>query len=108
MYSKEKCLYSVLVSVCGNWRNAIYLQCSRCDRKCGGFLLSTNSDGSPVLFPVSDFEKITGEKIDPNECACVMTRETFEKLFHRWLIWHTAALESCCITEILNNQNEEV
>lgn len=90
----------------GDWRNAVYIACSSCPysgQGCGGYLLSANTDGVPILFPLPLFEELTGETVDKDECAGVLTRQAFEALYHMWLIWNTKTKDHCSIKQVLQN-----
>lgn len=103
MQQNKSVLYFFLSLTRGSWRNAFYLECPVCPYgkdSCGGYLLTTDTEGAPVIFPVTYFEKITGEKVDKNECAAVITKEAFESLFNRWLLWNVSNSKSCGVLQI--------
>lgn len=109
MNSESKCLYSFLCAIHGNWRNAVYLICSTCPylgQACGGHLLSADADGTPILFSVSQFERLTGETVEMGECAGTLSREAFECLYHMWLLWNTDTGTRCSIQQILQNAKQ--
>jgi hypothetical protein len=70
-YRSEKCsICTFLKAAQGNWRNAIYIGCSGCVRKeipCAGFLMSVDRDAKPILVELSQFQRITGERIYQDE-----------------------------------------
>ena len=104
MNSENKKLYSFMCATQGNWRNAIYIVCSSCPysgQSCDGHLLSATADGVPILFPCSLYEELTGESIDKNECAGVLTCQAFESLYHLWLIWNTPTKDQCSIIQVM-------
>lgn len=106
MNSESKKLYSFMRATQGDWRNAVYITCSSClysEQDCCGHLLSANRNGVPILFPLPLFEKLTGETVEKDECAGVLTLHAFESLYHMWLIWNTEAKNHCSIMQILQN-----
>ena len=84
-------LYELLFSCKGNWRNAIYIPCGLCPHPCkvdrSGYLAAIRQDGAPLLVSIRDFEKGTGERIDPGECIGTLSTDAFSSLFSRYLIW---------------------
>ena len=76
-------LYRFLRLTAGNYRNAIYIDCT-----CG-FLMIANQDAKPVLFPVRKFYELTGEYPQRDEMCGVMRRQAFENLYRGWLLWNT-------------------
>ena len=55
--------------------------------------------------PVLLFEKMTGDKVDKFECAAIIAKEAFEKLFHSWLVWNVTDPNTCSILQaILEDQ----
>lgn len=85
----------------GNWRNAIFVpcDCTACPYShkpvCEGFLLTSNSDGTPYLLSVEKYRSITKEPIDPAECCGTLTRQAFESLYTLYLQWHLASFQDC-------------
>ncbi len=104
MMQENNCLYSFFSLIRGSWRNAVYMECRVCPyekQNCGGYLLTTDTEGAPLLLPVSYFEKITGEKVEKAECAALISREAFESLFNRWLVWNISDSKSCCLLQLI-------
>lgn len=100
-----KTLYRFLSLTQGVWQNAVYVGCAHCPYSgtgCGGHLLTTDAEGAPFLFPVSQLEALTGEKVDKFECAAVITKEVFEKLFYRWLVWNVTDPDACSILQVIS------
>lgn len=93
------CFYDFLSGCGGNWRNAIFLSCASCAHPCKdagcGYLLTADSTGKPMLFPVSRFEELAGQKIDPAECIGQLSRSAFEALYHRHLQWQLDSAQHC-------------
>lgn len=92
-------LYELLFSCKGNWRNAIYVPCGPCPHPCkvdrSGCLAATRQDGAPLLVSIRDFEKETGERIDPGECIGTLNKDAFSSLFSNYLTWEMSSSEQC-------------
>lgn len=71
--------YSFLRAVQGNWRNALFIQCSQaacpCEvsQSCQGFLLTADAEGIPLLMPVSEICRLTGESVEATDCRGLLT-----------------------------------
>ena len=92
-------LYELLFSCKGNWRNAIYVPCGPCPQPCkidrSSCLAATRQDGAPLLVSIRDFEKETGERIDPGECIGTLSKDAFSSLFSKYLTWEMSSSEQC-------------
>ena len=92
-------LYELLFNCKGNWRNAIYIPCGPCPHPCkvdrSGCLAAIRKDGAPLLVSILDFEKGTGERIDPYECIGTLSKDAFSSLFSRYLTWEMSSSEQC-------------
>ena len=92
-------LYGLLFNCKGNWRNAIYVPCGPCPHPCkvdrSGCLAAIRQDGSPLLVSIREFEKETGERIDPGECIGTLNKDAFSSLFSRYLTWEMSSSEQC-------------
>ena len=92
-------LYELLFNCKGNWRNAIYIPCGPCPHPCkvdrSGCLMATRQDGAPLLVSVQDFEKETGERIDPGDCIGTLSKDAFSSLFSNYLTWEMSSSEQC-------------
>ena len=100
----SKTLYQILQSTQGSWRNAFYVDCIECPygrTDCRGHLLTANAEGAPLLLPILLFEKMTGDKVDKFECAAIIAKEAFEKLFHSWLVWNVTDPNTCSILQVI-------
>ena len=42
-----------------------------------------------------DFEKETGEQIDPGDCIGTLSKDAFSSLFSRYLTWEMSSSEQC-------------
>lgn len=103
-------LYRFLNLVDGSWRNAIYLECGVCPyglHTCGDHLLAVDHDGTPVLYSVTFFQQVTGEHIDRSECAAVLHRSAFERLYSKWLFWHLPRSYRCHIRQLTPQPDEK-
>lgn len=92
-------LYELLFNCKGNWRNAIYIPCGPCPYPCkvdrSGCLMAIRQDGAPLLVSIQDFEKETGERIDPGDCIGTLNKEAFSSLYSRYLTWEMTSSEQC-------------
>lgn len=97
-------LYSFFKSVRGNWRNAIFIQCSSCSCQratpCGGFLMTIHADGIPILISVKTIQQLSGETIDPNECIAILDKQTFETIYGLYIEWHTTSSSGCPLEQL--------
>ena len=101
---QQDSLYRFLNSVRGSWRNAVYVECRRCpygQHDCSDFLLTTNADGVPLIYPVREFQQKTGEQIDRAECTTIISQAAFWNLFYKWLLWNVKDPSTCSILQIL-------
>lgn len=104
MFQNKPKLYSFLSLTRGSWRNAFFIECTSCpygNLGCKGHLMTTDTDGTPLLVSVPSFERISNEKIDKIECASVITKEAFESLFNRWLVWNITNTKDCSIMQLV-------
>lgn len=85
MTSSTKLFYQFLSACRGNWRNSIYITCGGPDHP--GYLLSADRDGKPMLMPITQFQQLTGEQIDPTECCGQLSGEAFRCLYAQYLLW---------------------
>ena len=70
-------LYTFLRSCRGSWRETIYIECRCCpygNPACSGYLLTTDRDDAPHLFSTNRFSQLTGDSVDKEECAAVLSR----------------------------------
>ncbi len=103
---QSKCKwYPFLQAVRGNWRNALFINCSNCpyrQQPCPGFFLAADAEGKPLIVPVGAFQEITGQKIEPEECHGSLSRQVFEDAFSLYLEWYTASTEKCPLWQLCN------
>jgi hypothetical protein len=88
----------------GNWRNAIYIGCSGCAQKespCTGFLMSADRDAKPILVELTQFQRLTGERVYQDDCAGILSRQAFESAYAQWLLWEISEPGECSLTQLL-------
>lgn len=103
-YKKQevKELYHFLSLVRGNWRNSVFIECS-----CGfGYLLTTDENAFPCLFPIKKFYRMTGEFPSKDECICVMDARIFSTIFSKWLLWNTHSINECGICKMYRSMRK--
>lgn len=97
-------LYDFLTVCRGNWRNAIFIPCAPCERPCEngrkGFLLAADHSGHIRVVGVHRFEIVTGQKIDPAECAGELSKGAFEAAFQAHLIWAVDDPRKCALRQM--------
>lgn len=101
-------IYLFLKAVRGNWRNALFLKCdsTHCpyeQSSCEGYLLTADDNGTLLLIPASYFRQLTGEAITPDECIGILTRSTFEKVYHLYIEWNTTSSTDCSLKQLCND-----
>ena len=58
MKTQQNAFYLFLSLTRGSWRNAIFIECkNKCSKECAGWLMTTDTEGVPILYPVSLFEE---------------------------------------------------
>lgn len=92
-------LYRFLQMTAGNYRNAIFVECD------GGvgYMLTTDRDARPILFPMQRFYELTGELPQRDEMCGSLSRRAFENLYQGWLQWNTDGAE-CPICSMYEKQ----
>lgn len=97
-------LYRFLQAAAGNWRNAIFIECENCScsrvSPCSGFLLVSGADGVPILLAAEWFRKQTGEQVEKDECAAVISRAAFESAYSLWLKWQADDAMQCALLQV--------
>lgn len=97
-------LYRFLQAAAGNWRNAIFIECGNCSCRrtdpCAGFLLVSGADGTPILLTAEWFRDQTGEPVDKEECAAVLSRAAFESAYSLWLKWQADDAVQCSLLQV--------
>ncbi|MCI8472561.1 MAG: hypothetical protein HFE65_05600 [Clostridiales bacterium] len=105
----ENQLYRFLNACEGNWRNTILITCKNCPYKeqlCPGYFLTTDRNGCPVLYPVDKLQKCSKELIDVEDCIGSISRQAFEALYSRWLIWRVSSPHQCNILQVLRSEQQ--
>lgn len=95
----------------GSWRNAVYIECRSCPYShpaCSGYLLTADSEGKPVLYPVGRLYELTGEEIAKDECAGILSREAFCSLYSRRLIWDADSEKQCGVRQMFLKSNGQI
>ena len=101
--------YLFLKAVQGNWRNAMFLKCNTeiCPYgqhpSCGGYLFTADDNGTLLLIPVRYFQHMTGETVDAEECAGILTRSTFEKVYYLYIEWNTISTKDCALKQLCSD-----
>ena len=96
-------IYPFLKATKGYWRNANYISCdcTVCPYGhkpcCEGFLMTSNSDGTPYILSVERYRAITKDSIDPAECCGSLSRQAFENCYALYLQWHLSSFQDCPI-----------
>ena len=87
--------YEFLHAARGNWRNAIFIECTECpyesQNPCVGHLLIPDADGTPIIIPADAF----GMTADKEECSVVLDRRKFESIYSLWIEWQVDSPGSC-------------
>jgi len=84
----------------GNWRNAMFIECSACPHEsknpCSGYLLISDADGKPIILPVDTLNVVSAKE----ECVAVLDRRQFESLYSLWIEWQVDSPEACPLREL--------
>lgn len=109
MKTESQNLYRFLSACEGNWRNAVFIECTACPYSahiCPGYLLTADVTGHPLLFSTEKFKELTGELISKDECVGILSRYAFEKLYSRLLLWKTETQQQCSILQLIQHSNQ--
>ncbi len=102
-------MYDFLTACRGNWRNAIFIPCAPCGHPCKngrkGCLLTADHSGRIRVVSIHRFETVTGQKIDPVECAGTLGRDAFEATFQTYLIWEVDDPQKCALRQLDDTVN---
>lgn len=97
-------IYPFLKAVRGNWRNALFIRCQKavcpCRQGGSGFLFCADGDGRPLLLPAEQFSQLTGEQIDPSECAALLDCTAFESAYSLWFEWNAEDPHTCACSQV--------
>ncbi len=110
MFTKQDTitLYRFLQCAKGGWRNALYIECGSCPYSspvCSGYLLTANSDGKPILYPILLLHELTGEEILKDECAGILSLQAFSSLYSMRLLWDADSGSQCGARQMFLRQN---
>lgn len=98
-------LYPFLKAARGNWRNAVYISCETClyhAAPCGGFLLTVNAEGMPILVEAEKFSAWTGDTVRWEECIGILSCQAFVSLYYEWGLWNLKSDNECSIVQLLS------
>ncbi len=97
-------LYPFLKAAQGNWRNAMFIHClgQRCAvaPDCTGFLLCADAAGKPLVISAKQFSHLTGEPIEPSECAAILDKAAFDSAYALWLAWTVEDPHGCTCLQV--------
>ena len=86
-------IHKFLNTTGGNWRNSIYVECRCCKYKkpdiCAeqaDWLYVSDSEGTPLLLPVSDAKILFSRAIDKSECLLEISNLRFQALFQDYIM----------------------
>ena len=88
MEMKTQQLATFLSSCRGKWRNTIYIRDAASD---GGYLMTADRDGVPLLVELRTLSRLMGEAIDPTECRGQLSQDVFEDVYAQYLLWHMSS-----------------
>ena len=94
MKTQQNAFYLFLSLARGCWRNAIFIECkNKCSKECAGWLMTADTEGVPMLYPVSLLEEKADVVVDKTECAA-----------DRWLLWNVSDRSICSICQAAANR----
>lgn len=92
-------LSDFMASYGGDWRNAVFVDCTACQNPCSnhelGHLLAADRDGCPHLVPVYHYEGICHQVIPTDQCLHRITKIAFERIFRLYLLWELDDPSQC-------------
>ena len=80
-----RALYKFLKLTSGNYRNAVYVSCD--DGK--EYMLVSDADASPVLFPSDLFYTLTGEYPQKDEMCGNLSARAIQSIYREWILWNS-------------------
>lgn len=101
MSTTSKQLYLFLSACAGNWHNAVYIAVAETEHP--GYLLCADRDAQPIVMAVEQFQRLTGEIIDPAECCGQLTDEGFRTLYAQYLLWHMPSADADSLAVLSQN-----
>lgn len=94
-------IFDFLKNCGGNWRNTLYIPCGGCIHPCKaeqrGALVTADSYGRPQAISVARYEAITGQRIDPDECAGTLQQYAFDAVFREFAFWECEEVGDCLL-----------
>ena len=100
-------LYRFLKLTAGNYRNSVYVRCMDGIE----YMLVTDEEAKPLLFPINLFYELTGEYPQRDEMSYELPQDAFETLYRSWILWNTDKEEcpicSLQVSEVSKKTNEE-
>jgi hypothetical protein len=63
--------------------------------------MSVDRDAKPILVELSQFQRITGERVCQDECAGILSRQAFESAYAQWLLWEVSDPTRCNLLQLL-------
>lgn len=107
----DETLYTFMEAAEGNYRNAIYVECTGCScgqqANCRDFLFIPGYDCRPILLPVFDAEQFFGFRVDRTDCACNLSYHSFLRLYRKWLELVIPSSDPCPIQQLLALSNRK-
>ena len=105
----DKTLYTFMEATEGNYRNAIYVECSNAcpyQDNCKDFLFIPGYDAKPILLPICDAECFFGFTVDKSDCCTIISSKAFMSLYARWIEQSLSNDGPCPIQKILDLCNK--
>ena len=59
--------------------------------------MSADASGKPVLISAAEYERLTAQRIDPDECRGQLSRSAFEDIYALYLNWCLSDDADCCL-----------
>ncbi len=96
-------LYRFLVLTGGNYRTALYTECAHRY----GYMLTSDVDLRPILFPIEKFYAMTGELPQKDEMAGELSKSTIDSLYRVWRKWNTESDAECTLCKMYEYQEDD-
>ncbi len=97
-------IFDFLRNCSGNWRNTLYVPCGVCIHPCRakqrGALVTADGYGRPLAISVVRYEAITGQRIDPDECAGTLRQYAFDAVFRAFAFWECEQVGDCLLCRL--------
>ena len=96
-------LYRFLQLTRGNYRNAVYVECS-----CGSeYMMVADQNGKMILFSFQLFHTLTGEYPQKDEMYGHLSHQAFENMYYAWLLWNVDETQ-CPVCSVYKSMKAEV